>query len=149
MERKDFIKTCGYACLVGIGISTLLESCTTMQQTLTCEIAESDLLVALSDFRIKTSGKNQFKKYIILDNERLRFPICVFRFDEQNYSALWMECTHMGNEVQVFGDKLQCPAHGSEFSSKGVLQHGPAETNLRSFPITVTKDHLKISLKAV
>jgi Rieske Fe-S protein len=149
MERKDFIKTCGFACLGGIGISTLLQSCATMQQTLTGEIAESDLMVSVSDFRLKTSGKNQFKKYIIVDNERLRFPICVFRFDEQNYSALWMECTHMGNEVQVFGDKLQCLAHGSELSNRGVMQHGPAEANLRSFPVTVTKDHLKISLKAV
>jgi len=118
-------------------------------QTLTGEIAESDLLVSLSDFKMKASGKNQFKKYIIIDNDQLRFPICVFRFDDQNYSALWMECTHMGNEVQVFGDKLQCPAHGSEFSNKGVMQHGPAEANLRSFPVIVTKDYLKISLKAV
>jgi Rieske Fe-S protein len=60
-----------------------------------------------------------------------------------------MRCTHQGAELQVFGDKLQCPAHGSEFSSKGAVQNGPADNTLRTFPVTIEKNQLKISLKAV
>jgi Rieske Fe-S protein len=148
MERKDFIKTCGFACLGGIGISTLLESCGTLQ-ILTGEIAGDELVVPVKDFVIGPIHKKQFKKYIILNNDLLKFPICVYRFNETTYSALWMQCTHQGAELQVFGDKLQCPAHGSEFNNKGVMQNGPADTNLRTFPIIIQQDQIKISLKAV
>jgi Rieske Fe-S protein len=148
MERKDFIKTCGFACLGGIGISILLESCGTLQ-ILTGEIAGDDLIVPLTQFAIGPAHKKQFRRYIILNNDLLKFPICVYRFNETTYSALWMQCTHQGAELQVFGDKLQCPAHGSEFNNKGMMQNGPADTNLRSFPIIIEQDQIKISLKAV
>lgn len=148
MERKDFLKTCGFACLGGIGISALLESCGTLQ-VLTGELAGSDLIVPITDFEIKKANKKEFKRYVIINNDLLKYPICVYRFDAQTYSALWMQCTHQGTELQVFGDKLQCPAHGSEFNNKGIMQNGPADTDLRTFPITIEQDNLKISLKAV
>jgi Rieske Fe-S protein len=58
-----------------------------------------------------------------------------------------MTCTHQGAQLQVFGDKLQCPAHGSEFSNRGVMENGPANTDLRKFPIVIENNTLKISLK--
>jgi len=60
-----------------------------------------------------------------------------------------MRCTHQGAELQVFGDKFQCPAHGSEFNSNGGIQNGPADMKLRTFAITIENNQLKISLKAV
>lgn len=147
MKRKDFIKNCGYACLAGLGIPTLLESCSSLQ-ILSGEISDDNLVVPISDFLIK-SNKKQFKRYIIVTNDLLKFPICIYRFNENTYSALWMECTHLGAELQVFGDKLQCPAHGSEFNNKGIMQNGPADTNLRTFAIVVETNQLKISLKAI
>ena len=89
------------------------------------------------------------KKYIVVNNDILQYPICVYRFSEKEYSALWMRCTHQGTELQVFGDKLQCPAHGSEFNNMGAVQNGPADAMLRTFPITIEKNQLKISLKAI
>jgi Rieske Fe-S protein len=47
----------------------------------------------------------------------------------------------------VFGDRLQCPAHGSEFSNKGIVGNGPADTNLRTLPVTIQNDNIYISLK--
>jgi Rieske Fe-S protein len=49
----------------------------------------------------------------------------------------------------VFGDKLQCPAHGSEFNQAGAVTTGPAENSLRTFPVIVEANQLKISLKAL
>jgi nitrite reductase/ring-hydroxylating ferredoxin subunit len=77
----------------------------------------------------------------------LKFPVCVYRFSETSYTALYMRCPHQGAELQVFGDRLQCPAHGSEFDDKGVVKTGPADTNLRTFPVSINKDQLLISLK--
>ena len=105
-------------------------------------------LYPLVNLNRKKGKNNEFKKYVIVQNEILQYPICVFRFSGNEYAALWMRCTHQGTELQVFGDKLQCPAHGSEFTSRGLVQNGPADMKLRSFPITIENNQLKISLKA-
>ncbi len=146
MNRKEFLKTCGFGCLSGFTAITLLQSCSS-SQVLTKEISGSDILVPITDFVIKNSGTIEYKKYIIIQNEQLKFPICIYRFETDNYSALLMQCTHQGAELQVFGDKLQCSAHGSEFNNKGSVESGPADRNLRNFPITIDNNTLKISLK--
>ncbi|PTT16437.1 hypothetical protein DBR27_02525 [Flavobacterium sp. HMWF030] len=146
MDRKQFLKTCGFGCLATITGATLLQSCAS-SQILSKEIKDSDLLVPVSDFIIQKGTKTEFKKYIIIQNEILKTPICVYRFDANDYCAMFMLCTHQGAELQVFGDKLQCPAHGSEFSSRGVLENGPANKDLRKSPVTIENNTLKISLK--
>jgi nitrite reductase/ring-hydroxylating ferredoxin subunit len=138
MERKEFLKTCGYACLGG-----LLASCHSAK-LITGNISNSDLIVPVASFIKKDKS---FRKYIVIHNELLEFPICLYRFSETEYAALFMRCPHQSAELQVFGDRLQCPAHGSEFNDKGVVQTGPADTNLRTFPVTIQSDQLQISLK--
>lgn len=103
----------------------------------------SDLIIPIDSFN--NNGVN--KLYVIVQNEILKYPICVYRFSDTQYNALYLACTHQGTELQVFGERLECPAHGSEFDSKGRIVKGPAEENLRSFPITITANELKISLK--
>lgn len=148
MDRKTFIKSCGMACIGGGAIVAFLQSCG-VSKTITGAISDSNLLVALSDFETKAGNEIHYKKYVVVNNDTLKFPICVYRHDANQYTALWMQCTHQGAELQVFGDKLQCPAHGSEFNNKGEVTNSPANQNLRSFPIIIENNQLKISLKAV
>lgn len=148
MDRKDFIKTCGFACMGSIGMGTALQACSTTKQV-RGKIAGDDLVIPVSSFETKNGNNTYFKKYIVVHNDILQYPICIYRFDEHTYSALWMRCTHQGTELQVFGDRLQCPAHGSEFDNKGTAQNGPADVKLRTFPVILEKDQLKISLKAI
>jgi nitrite reductase/ring-hydroxylating ferredoxin subunit len=143
MERKDFLKTCGFACLSGGLFVSMLESCGSTK-IISGKISDSDLIVPVSSFLIK---ENKFRKYIVVQNEKLQYPICLYRFNEQQYSALLMRCTHQGTELQVFGDKLECPAHGSAFNNKGIVQNGPAGIDLRTFPVTIQHDQINISLK--
>lgn len=142
MERKEFIKTCGFACLGGLALSALLESCVGTK-AIEGTISESDLVVPVASF----ANKNKFKKYVVVHHDKLKYPICLYRFSETQYVALLMRCTHQGAELQVFGDKLQCPAHGSEFNNNGIVQNGPADANLRTFPVSIINNQLNISLK--
>jgi nitrite reductase/ring-hydroxylating ferredoxin subunit len=142
MERKQFLKSCGYACLGATMLSVFLESCSATKQV-EGTIEGSNLVVPLSSFR----HDNAFRKYIVVDHEKMKYPICVYRFDDENYSALLMRCTHQGAELQVFGEKLECPAHGSAFNNKGIVQNGPADTNLRTFPVSKNNDQLYISMR--
>ena len=148
MDRIKFIKTCGMACLGGGATAALFQSCGLIK-TISGTINGSDIIVSLIDFETNASNEIQYKKYIIVNNDVLKFPICIYRQNAQNYTALWMQCTHQGAELQVFGDKLQCPAHGSEFDINGNVTNSPADKSLRTFPVTVLNDQIKISLKVV
>jgi Rieske Fe-S protein len=146
MNRKQFLKTCGFGCLTGVLGVSLLQSCATSIVT-SKQIDGSDLIVPISDFEIKNKDKTDYKKYIVVQNETLTHPICIYRFSPTEYTALFMACTHQRAELQVFGEKLQCSAHGSEFSNKGIVESGPANTDLRKFPVNIENKNLKISLK--
>lgn len=61
MNRKDFLKTCGFGCLATIAGISLLESCSSAQ-VLSKEIKGSDLLVPITDFEINSNGKIEYKK---------------------------------------------------------------------------------------
>lgn len=146
MDRKQFLKACGYGCLAGSSILTLMAGCSSTK-ILSGEIKGSDLLVSTSDFEVRENGGIGYKKYVIVRNDLLKFPICVYRSAQAEYTALLMECTHQGSELQVFGDRLQCPSHGSEFDDKGAVKSGPAYLDLRSFPTIIENNILKISLR--
>jgi Rieske Fe-S protein len=148
MNRKDFIKTCGFACLGATAMASFLQSCMTFK-TINGQITGDDLVVPLSNFEPDNDQNNKTRNYLVVTNSLLLYPICVFKLSEAEYSALWMRCTHQGTELQVFGSTLQCPAHGSEFDNQGGLMQGPAEKPLRTFPVKLETDQLKISLKAI
>ncbi|MGC3943009.1 MAG: Rieske (2Fe-2S) protein [Chryseolinea sp.] len=143
MQRKEFIKRCT-GCLGLLAAPAFIQGCAGTKY-LNASIENSDMVVPLDAFADKSNGA--FRSYVVLENEVLQFPICVYRISAEEYKALWMQCTHQGNELQVFGDMLQCPAHGSEFTRTGAVQNGPAYMSLRTFPVTITNDKLMISLK--
>lgn len=133
-------------CVAALGLPLLLEGCAGTKY-LSADIAGADMLVPLEDFEIIRRGEKQYRKYLVVQNEKLQYPVCVYRVSDQEYHALWMRCTHQGTELQVFGDRLQCPAHGSEFTHAGAVQQGPADTRLRTFPVTIDNNVLKIDLR--
>ncbi len=143
MDRKEFIKKCGFACLGGTLALLSLENA--VAKHIVGKIIDSDIVVPLKCFFDKK--KDKYRKYIVVEHKLLRHPIYVFRTAEAEYSAVLMQCTHQGAELQAFGDTLECPAHGSRFNQKGIVEEGPASRNLRSFPIKIDKNKLKISLR--
>jgi Rieske Fe-S protein len=146
MNRKEFIlKTCG-ACVGASVISGLLSSCNITQFT-TGVITKNGLFINPKAFEKKEKGK--YHLYIVVRNEELLFPICVYRFSETFYSALWMQCAHQGAELNVAGEYLQCPAHGSEYNNRGKVTNGPADRDLRTFPVSVSDHQIFIDLRKV
>jgi Rieske Fe-S protein len=145
MNRKEFIQLCGLACIGGSVLTPILLGCSGSSM-LNGEISGSDIIVPLDSFTIQGSPTS-YRESVIVYNKQLAYPICVYRFSESRYSALWMRCTHQGAELQVFGDRLECPAHGSAFTDTGAVLNGPASEPLRSLPVTVENNRLRISLK--
>jgi nitrite reductase/ring-hydroxylating ferredoxin subunit len=143
VKREEFLKTCGFACLGGSLLGVFLEGCVSGGKSVEGAIDQSDLVIPVAAFQ----HKDGFRKYVVVQHEKLKYPVCVYRFGESEYTALLMRCPHQGAELQVFGSRLQCPAHGSEFDDKGVVKNGPADVNLRTFPVIEHNHQLYISLR--
>ena len=145
MQRNEFLKTCGLGCLGMMGTFSLLESCAGTKY-LNGTLSGAFLEIPANAFELVKKEEIKFRDYLVVQNNALQYPICVYRLSASEYQALLMKCPHQGTELDVFGDRLQCPAHGSEFSKTGAVQNGPAEDNLRKFPVQIENNVLKIDL---
>jgi len=146
MDRRTFTKGC-IACIVGAAVAPVVSSCQSTHYA-SGAIEPNGLSVLKSEFTYLKKDKSMTREYIIVRNDKLEFPIYLYRFSENEYSALLMKCTHQGNELNASGDHLHCSAHGSEFNNKGVVAQGPAEKNLRTFKVSVEHEKIFIDLRS-
>jgi len=148
MNRRKFLQNSCAACLSATALSGIFSSCQATRY-ITGSLGNDGITIDSNEFAIKGGNKDNYRSFLIVRNEALQYPICVYRFSETEYSALWMSCTHQGAELQASGDRLQCTAHGSEFTIHGKVSNGPADRDLRSFPVTINNGQLFIDLRAV
>jgi Rieske Fe-S protein len=146
MDRRTFTRSC-ITCVGGAFMIPVLSACQSTHYA-SGTIEPNGLSVAKSEFSYLKKDQPMIRQYIIVQNERLEFPIYLYRFSENEYSALLMKCTHQGNELQASGDHLTCPAHGSEFNNKGTVAHGPAEKKLRAFKVSADNEKIFIDLRS-
>lgn len=128
------------ACAAATGLSAIASSCA-MLANAGGRLVKDGLLLSKDDFKIRDKGNSAYRSFVVVRNDALKYPVCVYRFGDDHYTALWMACSHQGAELQASGDYLQCPAHGSEFNNKGEVTSGPASTNLRTFPVSINNNN--------
>jgi len=144
MERNDFIKVCAGSCLGLVGLSLLLQGCA--PEFVQAIYAEKRITISKSDFVVQKKNKQVNKKYVLVKPEDSNFPIIIYRREENDYSALLLQCSHLGSELSVSGQILSCPAHGSEFDNRGNVIQGPAEMALKSYTVTSDNENVYIHL---
>jgi Rieske Fe-S protein len=146
MDRRNFLKKSCTACLSLTVISSMVSSCISTKYV-AGKVGQDGIAIDKDDFKIRQKGGTAYSSFVIVRNEILKYPICIYRINDNEYTALWMRCTHQGAELQASGDVLQCSAHGSEFNSKGQVRNGPANIALRTFPVRVTNNEIFIDLR--
>ena len=146
MKRKEFLKTCSFACISATTFATFLQSCASANYFAQSTLTSNQIAIKKTEFVKTENNKTVQRKYILIKSDKYNFPICIYKTAEENYSALLMECTHKGCELQPHGDYLICPCHGSEFSNKGIVQNPPAEQNLQNFKINTDDENIYIQL---
>jgi nitrite reductase/ring-hydroxylating ferredoxin subunit len=128
--------------LSGVALSHFLTQCT-HSKYLTAKIIDSEIFIEKKEF---LSNKQKIRS-IIIENELLNFPIALLKIQENEYRAIYLTCSHQGAELQIFDDKLICPAHGAEFTNEGKVVSGPTDQPLRIFSVKTLNDQIIISLK--
>lgn len=146
MERKDFIKTCGITCAGAFVIPTLLQSCVSSSYYAKSVLNGKKITINKSEFVQIVKEQKSFRKFVLVKVESVNFPICVYRFDKNSFTALSTECTHSGCEVKPQKEFLVCPCHGSEFNNKGVVLNSPAEQNLKNYKISTDNENVYVEL---
>jgi cytochrome b6-f complex iron-sulfur subunit len=144
MHRKDFLKSCGFACLGSVAMMAILQACSSGSHFAQSTVSNGLISIPKSEFVRIEKEKKILRKYVICKTEKFNQPICVFRLSDTQYSAVLMLCSHNGCELQAQGDFLICPCHGSEFSNLGVVQNPPAESNLKSFKVSFNDENVFI-----
>jgi len=134
-------------CLGGAMTAPLLVGCQSTYYT-QGSIEPNGISVLRSEFSYLKKDQPMLRKFIIVRNERLATPLYLYRFSDNEFSALLMKCTHKGAELNASGDHLHCPSHGSEFDTRGTVVQGPAEENLRSFKVSADNDKIFIDLRS-
>lgn len=147
MKRNDFIRTCGSICLSTSAVSLLLQSCGSVYYAAASREGNT-LTLSRSEFvEINNAQKNK-RPFVIIKEAGLPFPICVYQNGEE-VTALLMQCTHQGCEVNPNPYALVCPCHGSEFDTKGKVISPPAEEPLTAYAVTSDANNYYIHLNAV
>jgi cytochrome b6-f complex iron-sulfur subunit len=141
MERREFIKNCTLLCAGGIGLSIFIESCGSVYYASSTS-DKGKIRVSKAEF---LDGKNRERDFVVVRTERLAFPICVYKKDN-NYVGIYMQCSHQGCELNPNKTSLVCPCHGSEFSTSGKVLNPPAENDLKQFNIISDNENIYIEL---
>lgn len=146
MDRKKFIKACGFACVGGTAFMALLQSCASINYFAQTSLEGDRIMVKKSEFLKTEKEKFVERKFVLVKTEKFGYPIGVYKINENEYSALLLQCTHKGCELQPQGNFLVCPCHGSEFTNRGVVQNSPAEQNLKTFKTSSDNEIIYIHL---
>lgn len=145
MDRVKFIKTLGCAIIGAPLAMNLLQSCESIYYAQS-QFKEDQIVLKKTEFLQKKSDKNSFRNFVLISESREGYPICVVRLSDEKYVASLLKCTHQGCELDVGGGIYSCPCHGSEFSTQGTLLQGPAEKDLKTFPIITDNENIYINL---
>lgn len=145
MKRKQFFETFGSA-IVGIPITFgLLHSCSGIYYAAVKEDGEK-ITIAKNEFIPEKKNRATEREFVLIQNNKYGFPICLYKISDNNYIASLLKCTHRGCELNVGGGIYSCPCHGSQFSTEGTVLQGPAEQKLKTFTIKTDDENIFILL---
>lgn len=146
MKRRDFIKSTCLTCVGSIGAAWLLQACTSQKYITNITVKENRIIIKKSEFSVLKKDKTIQQKFILVKPVNIQFPIAVYKLNENDYKALYLQCTHQGCELSPHETLMVCPCHGAEFNPNGEVITGPAETNLKTFLTFTDNENIYIQL---
>lgn len=143
MQRKEFINALGLS-TASLLLATCFGACskangTDSGNTVTPPPPSNiDFLLDLTlteNANLGTNGGFVYKNGII-----------IARTTTGGYIAVSMACTHQGTAVIYDGsnNRFFCNNHGSSFSNSGVVNNGPAATNLKQYATSLSGTSLRV-----
>ena len=83
---------------------------------------------------------------LLVSSNELGGAIILIKDAGGEFMAISARCTHQGCQVKVKQHFFSCPCHGSTYDGFGNVIRGPAQKDLRSFPVKISDGIIKINL---
>ena len=132
LDRREFVTSCAMLS------AAFLAGCAAMV-THPVPVAAGKIRVQLSQFPELARADGAVK----LQPDGLAEPVYLLA-SEAGFVAVSPICTHRGCTVDVQGDRLVCPCHGSTYDRDGYVLKGPAQRALTRYPVERSGDALTI-----
>jgi len=154
MERRHFLKrtsavTAISLCPVCLGnCDTLVSGKGNVIPAESYHFTDGKLHIALDKLDFLTDAGTSAKLKLENDQQE-HFKLLVIHPEAHVYKVFENRCTHGGMPVKYKAKDslLRCVSFGhSKYNLDGRVVKGPAKTALRSYPVTVSEDHLIIQL---
>jgi Rieske Fe-S protein len=136
IARREFVATCSACCA-----ALFLSACASLV-THPVPMSAGRVRVSLDAFPDLARPDGAIK---ILP-EGMSDPIYILARGSDGFGALSPICTHRGCTVDVRGDRLVCPCHGSTYDRDGRVLKGPAQRALTRYPVTRSGGELVIEV---
>ena len=134
MDRRDFVCTCALgAAAVALGgcASLITRPVTPVNGRLELALVHYPELVERGgSLRVMPVGHGE--------------PVYILAHEDGSFSAVSPVCTHLGCTVEIEGERLVCPCHGSTYDRRGTVLQGPAQQSLARYRTSVGADGILI-----
>ena len=143
LTRRDFVKSGCLTCIGSLaGIQVLLEACSPKALPLLNYGSDHETILKVPLEKFGT-GKSDL---LILRTTRLSNDILLIKEKQDQFRALYLECTHEGLSLTPTSSKIYCAAHGSAFDLEGNILTEPALKPLKQFKTKLIEDQIVIYL---
>ena len=136
MDRREFVASCAMLS------AAFLAGCASMV-THPVPVAAGRIQLALGQYPELAKPDGAVK----LQPDGREDPIYVLAKGGE-FVAVSPICTHRGCTVDVHGERLVCPCHGSTYDRDGKVLKGPAQRALTTYRLTRSGDSLTIEVQA-
>lgn len=137
LDRREFVAACALVCG-----GALLTGCVSMV-THPVPVTGGRVRIPLAQYPELSRPAGAIK----VQPEGMPDPIYVLA-TASGFTAVSPICTHRGCTVDVSGERLVCPCHGSTYDRDGRVLKGPAQRPLQRFNISRAGDELVLELSA-
>lgn len=137
LDRRAFVAACAIACG-----GALLTGCVSMV-THPVPVSGGRVRIPLAKYPELSRPAGAIK----VQPEGQQDPIYVLA-TATGFTAVSPICTHRGCTVDVSGERLVCPCHGSTYDRDGRVLKGPAQRPLQRFNISRAGGELVLELAA-
>ncbi|MBK6542314.1 MAG: Rieske 2Fe-2S domain-containing protein [Flavobacteriales bacterium] len=138
MDRRNFLLAGCKACAAMAALPTIasLESCSSTKAA--AMAVENGVVTVPMSMLVNGSA--------VVNANGVADKILVTKNASGEYKALVLNCTHKGGPVKQKGTELSCSWHGSKFDLNGAVVNGPAKDPLKSYPVEVAGENLKVKV---
>ncbi len=138
MNRRQFVGGMSIGAIATSFLSAVFQGSSHGEEKTSAPVSSDNFQIVGTRDELEAKG--------ILKNEAA--GVIVVSSKSNHLIALDLACPHRGCNVflREGGERLACPCHGSEFTIRGNILRGPAQTKLTNYDVKTENDQVLVKV---